>query len=167
VNFFGLSSSSTVSVAVTDNSTVPLLTIIGPAYRTVFTSVPLTILSIGSLSTCAAATAVSYKWTVKRDGELTSLSSASQNPTTFSLPSHTLQVDKKYEVIITATAGSSSASASTVVYVSRGSLTAAVVGGYSRSIPVDKVLLLNASLSTDADVISQNQSNLSYKVCIY
>ena len=165
VNFFGLSTSSTVKVIVSDNSTVPLLTIIGPVYRTVFTSAPLTILSMGSLSTCATAIAVNYKWTVKLDGQLTPIVSSSRDPTTFSLPAHTLAVDKKYVIIITATAGTSSASASTKVYVSRGSLSAAVVGGYSRSIPVDKELVLNASTSTDTDVLLQNLTSLSYKVC--
>ena len=164
-NLYGLSSSSTVNVEVTGNSTMPLLTIIGPTYRTILASSPLTILSTVSLSNCATAAAMSYKWTVELDGVLVSISSSSPDPLVFSAPPYTLSVDKIYKISVTAVAGKSSAAASVLVYVSRGDVTAAVVGGYSWAIPVNQTLDLNALISTDADAPLNAVSTLKYKVC--
>jgi REJ domain len=164
-NFFGLSSSSTVSVIVSSNSTVPHLTVIGPKYRTIYASSSLSILSTGALSNCTAAAPVTYKWTVELDGVPVSITSVSSDPLVFSALPYTLTVDKTYEVIVTASTGKSSASASVLVYVSRGAVTAAVVGGYSRSLPATEALTLNALISKDMDVPASQVSTLLFLVC--
>ena len=145
---------------------MPLLTIIGPTYRTIFASSPLTILSTVSLSNCATAAAMSYKWTVELDGVLVSISSVSPDPLVFSAPPYTLSVDKTYKISLRATTSKSSATASVLVYVSRGDVTAAVVGGYSRSIPATEPLILDALISKDMDEPVGTASSLKYKVRI-
>ena len=165
-NLFGLSSSSTVSVEVTGNSTMPLLTIIGPKSRTIFASSPLTILSTVSLSNCATAAPMSYKWTVELDGVPVSITSSSPDPLVFSTLPYKLSVDKTYKISLKATTSKSSATASILVYVSRGDVTAAVVGGYSRSIPATEPLILDALISKDMDEPAGTASTLKYKVCI-
>jgi REJ domain len=71
-------------------------------------------------------------------------------------------VDKTYTVTVTASAGTSSAAASVDVYVAHGPVSAAVVGGYTRSAPLDKPFVLDGSISYDAD--NQTSSTLTYKV---
>ena len=165
VNFLDISSVSTVDVVVTSNSTVPLLTIIGPHYRTIFASSRLSILCTGSSSPCDSADLVSYKWNVKLDGVSSETTSASADPLVFSALPYTLTVDKTYNITVTAFTSKSSSSSSVLVYVSRGDVTAAVEGGYSWSIPVNQSLVLNALISTDADVPVNSESTLKYKVC--
>jgi hypothetical protein len=75
-----------------------------------------------------------------------------------------LVVDKTYTLTITASVGSSSSSASVKVYVAHGTVTAAVVGGYTRSTPVDKLFVLDASGSSDADTSPSAVSTLAYQV---
>ena len=164
-NFFNRISSSTVNVEVTGNSSMPLLTIIGPKSRTIYASSSLAILSTGSSSTCATAAAMSYKWTVELDGVPVSISSTSPDPLVFSALPYTISVDKTYKISVNAISGKSSAAASVLVYVSRGDVTAAVVGGYSWAIPVNQTLDLNALISTDADAPLNAVSTLKYKVC--
>ena len=50
------------------------------------------------------------------------------------------------------------------VYVTHGIVTAAVKGGYKRSIPVDETILLDASISADDDAPPTAVSTLSYEV---
>ena len=164
-NFLDISSASTIDVVVTANSTVPLLTIIGPKYRTIFASSPLSILCTGSSSPCDSAALVSYKWNVKLEGMSSEMTSASADPLVFSALPYTLTVDKTYNITVTAFTGKSSSSSSVLVYVSRGDVTAAVEGGYSWSIPVNQSLVLNALISTDADVPINSELTLKYKVC--
>ena len=108
---------------------------------------------------------MSYKWNVKLDGMSSEMTSASADPLAFSALPYTLTVDKTYNITVTAFTGKSSSSSSVLVYVSRGDVTAAVEGGYSWSIPVNQSLVLNALISTDADVPINSESTLKYKVC--
>jgi hypothetical protein len=164
-NFLGLSSFETVIVDVSSDPNVPVLTIIGPSYQTITASSQLNILSTATLSSCASkATTVAYTWTVVLDSTTLSLASTSKDPRKFLLASYSLDVDKTYEIIITATAGTSSSSASVTVYVAHGDVTAVVAGGYTRSTPIDKLLALDASASTDSDESPTAVSTLAYEV---
>ena len=49
-----------------------------------------------------------------------------------------------------------STTASTIVYVAHGAVTAAIANGTSRSISVNEILNLDASISTDADQLPLN-----------
>lgn len=161
-NFFGLVSSSRIIVAVNGNPDLPNLTIFGPSYQKIFSSSPLTILSAGTLSSCASrTTAVKYTWTVQNIDRtvLKQYLSTNLDPTKFSLPAYSLMVDQTYIVNINASVGIFSTTASTMVYVAHGAVTAAVANGTSRSISVNEILNLDASISTDAD-----QLPLTYQV---
>ena len=161
-NFLGLTASRTIFLAVNSDPNLPVLTIIGPSYQTTTASIPLTILSTASLSSCASKTAVvKYAWTIQGVSIVTSLQSTSLDPSRFLLPAYLLTVDNTYIITISAIAGLVSTSASVKLYVTSGPVTAAVVGGYVRSAPIDQILVLDASISSDANVLT---STLLYQV---
>ena len=166
-NFLGVSSSNTIIVSKGSDPKIPNLTIIGPSYRLIVASSPLTILSVVEQSSCISETTdVTYSWTVQKGYPLkpAGLSSVSRDPSRFSLPAYNLTVDATYIVTITASVGKASTSVSVTVYVAHGVVTAAVMGGYTRSIPADQDILLDASISTDDDAAPFAISTLAYEV---
>ena len=166
-NFLGVSSSNTIIISKGSDPKIPNLTIIGPSYRLIVASSPLTILSVFKQSSCISKdTAVAYSWTVQTGYPLkpAGLSSVSRDPSRFSLPAYNLTVDATYIVTITASVGKSSTSVSVTVYVAHGTVTAAVMGGYTRSIPANQDILLDASISTDDDAAPFAVSTLAYEV---
>jgi sugar lactone lactonase YvrE len=165
-NYLGIRSSSTVEIDVIIDFTKPSLNLIGATYQTTLTSSTLLLHSDASLSGCASTMALKYSWAVQLNGISTGLSSVSPDPTVFSLRPYTLTADKTYSVKLTASAGTSSSSATVNMYVPHGAVTAAVVGGDTRSVPIDSDLLLDASISTDADVSPTAPSTLLYKVVL-
>jgi hypothetical protein len=164
-NFLGLTSSQTFNVVATRSQNVPTLSIIGPSHQTITASSPLTILSAAALSTCTTLSdSVVYTWAVYMGKTFVSIPNTSLDPSRFSLPAYTLTVDKAYVITVTATVGGASSSASVTVYVAHGTVKAGVVGGNTRSTPVDKALVLNATISQDADFSPSLASTLIYKV---
>ena len=161
-NFLGLSSFKTVLISVTGERDLPILTILGASYRSQLASSPLAILSTAVLSSCSSSTsAIKFKWTVSEADRIIPINSASRDPSRFLLAPYTLQADSTYTVTVSATVGTSSAVSSVTVYVNHGPVTAAIVGGYERSVPVDKSLLLDGTTSFDSD---DQTAILSYKV---
>jgi REJ domain len=166
-NYFGLSSSTTVNIDVIIDQTIPALNIVGAAYQTMLASSYLSIHSTASLSGCASATAsLKYSWAVQLNGLETDIRSTSPDPTTFSLVPYSLAADQTYTVTLTASTGASSSTASVKVYVPHGDMSAAIAGGYSRSVPVDRDLVLDASNSSDSDISPNKTSGLIYKVIL-
>lgn len=162
-SFLGLRSSITHRVTVTDDSNIPTLSLVGPSYRTMIASSPLTILSAASPSVCASSfAAIKYVWTVQLNNLTTTIKSSSKDPTRFSLPAYSLEVGNLYKVTVTATSGSSSVTASVLVFVAPGPVTALILGSRARSIPRDKPFTLDGSISFDAD--TKSLAGLSYKV---
>ena len=162
-NFLGAESSTYADVTVTNDPELPLLTVIGSLRRTMIASAPLTIFATAAPSSCAKSiSAIKFTWTVQSKGRTLPLSSFSRDPTRFSLRSYALTADTAYTITVTASTDTSSAVASVSVYVSHGPLTAAVKGGYKRSVPLDKSLTLDGSISVDAD--NRNATSLGYKV---
>jgi sugar lactone lactonase YvrE len=145
-NYLGLTSSSTADINVVIDFTKPSLRLIGASYQTMLVSSPLSLHSDASLSGCASRTALKYSWAVQLDGISTGISSVSPDPTTFSLLPYSLAADKTYSVTLTASAGTSSSSATVKMYVPHGEVTAAVIGGDTRSVPIDADLVLDASI---------------------
>ena len=129
-------------------------------------SSPLTILSVATLSSCASRASVTFTWIVRSGNQTapTSINSSSLDPSVFAIPSYGLVVDNVYTIMVTASTDMSTVSASTIVYVAHGVVTAVIVGGTHRSAPADKVLQLDASGSYDSDVIQSSTSRLSYQV---
>ena len=166
--FLGLKSFSIVAVGVIADPNLPLLSIIGPSYRTMIASSPLTILSAATLSSCASPGAkVTFAWTVTMNGIGTAIKSLSLNPSIFALPAYGFVVDNNYVVTVTASTDTASASASTILYVAHGMVTAVILGGSYRTVPVDQLLQLDASHSSDSDFMLRSASMLSYQVPQY
>ena len=161
INFLGSYSSTTVSITVHDNPLSPTLSIIGPSFRTIIASDPLTILSV---ATVYGNNTASFQWSVTVDNHNTTIKSTSKDPSQFILAAYKLSVDTTYTITVQVTAGTYTVSASTTVYVTHGTVTAAIVGGNVRSVPVDKILVLDGSISYDADVSSSVTSTLTYQV---
>ena len=166
-NFFNRTSSASITVAITSDHNVPSLSIIGPSYTTMVASSPLTILSIAALSSCAdSGLKVAFAWavTIGSPPVSTTIKSSSLDQSQFFLAPYKLAVNMTYTMTVTASTGTSSVSASTIVYVAQGVVTAAIVGGYVRSVPVNEALQLDASISSDSDASPSSVSTLSYQV---
>ena len=169
-NFLGLSSSKSLIVVQTADRDIPSLSIIGPLYQTIVASQPLSILSAASISACsstAAASAVKYTWSVRSSGVDLSLKSTSVDPSKFSLPAYALSFDKTYVITVTASSRTSSSSTSATVYVASGAIIAAVVGGYTRSSPLNRELILDASISYDTNISPTAAATLTYQVLLF
>ena len=161
-NFLGLSASQTVLVTATGSPDVVQVSIIGPSYKTIVASSPLQLQSIAGLSHSASkSSTVVYTWTLQQGTTMVSVSSMSADPSKYILTPYTLKNDKLYTVTVTATVGTSAATASTSVYVANGVITAVVAGGSRRSTPVEKSLTLDGSSSMDENSPS---SLLAYAV---
>ena len=169
-NFLGLTSFTTVTVTVNTDPKIPLLSIIGPSYRTIVASSPLTILSVATLSSCASsALPLVFVWNVQ-EGNLTGsvyIESSSLDPSIFAIPAYSLVVNNVYTITVTASTNTSTVSASTSVYVAHGVVTAVIVGGTNRSAPVNNVLQLDASGSYDTDFPQTSASTLTFQVRQY
>ena len=164
-NFLGLTSSKTVVVVASSDPSLPILAVLGPSYRSIMSSDPLQIMSSVSLTSCVPKdTAVKYKWSVTMNGEAVVVDNRSKNPSKFSIRPYSLEVDGEYSVTVTASAGSSSVSATALVYVAHGPIKAVIVGGTTRCVPIDKVLVLDASYTTDSDISSSATSHLAFEV---
>jgi REJ domain len=163
-NYLGLKSSSAVDIDVIIDFTKPSVHLLGASYQTTLASSSLSLHSAASMSGCASTTALKYSWAVLLNGVSTGFSSVSPDPTTFSLLPYSFTADQTYSVTLTASAGTSSSSATVSMYVPHGDVRAAVLGGDTRSVPIDSDLLLDASVSTDADVSPNAPSTLLYKV---
>ena len=156
-NFLGMSSTASVNVLVKQTS-FPLVEILSSSFKTISASGVLDLQSVTVPSVCSPGGVSSpplvYTWSVTREGVNTGFESQSRDKTRFLLKPHSLQVDQSYGVTLTASDSTSqtSSSATITVYVAPGQVTAAIGGGYRRSVPVSKLLLLDASSSSDSDV---------------
>ena len=164
-NYFNVTGSATVRVDVSDDRSAPSIIILGSSYRTVTTSTAFQLPAIATLPTCTTASQALYTWTVKRNGLVTNLKSTGTDPTVFSLPAYTLSINSTYTFEVQVTVRTSTASASAIVYVTRGEIIAVVTGGYTRNIAFAKDFQLSASSSRDSDVPLNTSSGLSYQVC--
>lgn len=164
-NFLDLRTSKTMTVVRASDPVAPALAIIGPTYRAISASYPLSILSTVVLPGCAPkSTVVKYTWTVHAKGIKVAVNSDSLDPAKFSLPPYSLQADVTYIVTVTAATGTTSVSSSVTVYVPHGPVTASIRGGLTRTTPIDKALIIDASPSSDSDVSPNAASSLVYKV---
>ena len=168
-NFLGRTSFTTVTVTVITIPNLLSLSIIGPSYRTIVVSSPLTILSAATLTSWASRTSVSFVWNVQEGNQsaVTDIKSSSLDPSIFAIPAYSLVVNNVYTITVTASTSTSTVNASTIVYVAHGVVTAAIVGGTNRCTSVDRVLQLDASGSYDSDYRNSSVSTLTYQVQHY
>jgi hypothetical protein len=121
INFLGLESCKTVIVLVSGDPNVPVLSIIGQPFWLILASSSVNIQSTAFLSSCASREeGIKYVWSVQKNTLPISVFSTSLDSRRFFLPAFSLNVGSTYLFTVTATAGFSSASVSTTVYVGKG-----------------------------------------------
>eukprot|EP01034_Spumella_vulgaris_P023295 gene23295-29507_t len=174
-NFMGLSSSTTVQVAVSFNPNFPTLSILGSTIVSIKPSAVLNIYASASLSSCALTKSVTYSWQLKLNNVVqTAIVSTSKDSKTYQLNGYSLTSQNVYEAVVTATVpavgsyAAASASASVTIQVTKGNVVGVVIGGYTRSLAITPAspLVLDASKSYDED--SSSSSGLFYEwSCTY
>lgn len=157
-NFIGACGSATAQVVKKDSS-VPLLSLPGSAYRQVYRKNSVLVSSLTAMSNCngsLSSQVFSYMWTVSLYGvQNLSLASVSKDPSRFLLNPFVLNVKNVYQVCVSAfTASSQSSTACVSVFVERGSVVANLQGGSSRTIFSNETTLFDASSSYDEDIQS-------------
>ncbi len=166
-NFLGNSAFQTVTVSTSSSSNIPSLAIIGSRSLSIKSSAKLEIQAKVYLSSCGVesdTTTVKYTWVIRDENNLIQNNkSISSDPSKFSLASNTLKVDHSYYVTVTADVYNDgdvigSSSDTVTVYVAYGNVYAQVHGGYDRSDPVDRAIILDASASYDDDKTSLSYS---------
>ena len=173
-NFLGLESSKSFDVDITNSARSVAVTILGPTYLSEHASSQITLFALASVSACTksststststSSVAIKYAWHVQLGTKSVPVTSSSLDPSKFTLPPHALQVGRSYSITVTASERRLSSSATVTMFISQGRVIASIAGGYSRSNPVNKALVLDASASRDADVALGLQSNLTYQV---
>lgn len=159
-NFLGFSSSASKSVTIVGNVNLPTLTIVGGstasfyAYQTVFMSCQ------AIVSSCATTNQINYTSAVFLSGKLQILKSSSSDPRTFKLAPYSLSSGYTYQIKFNATALATSkypavtATTSGYIEILRGSVISKIRGGSTRQFSLDKLLLLDASSSSDEDSLT-------------
>ena len=157
-NFLGDSASSASIVAVTDDSNLPVVSILGSVARTIKASDVLTLRGSAISSSCGFTYSLKYTWTLTNSsGVLITSKSTSTDPRVYVALSHSFVTGSSYVITLTVASLNlkgqqlSSGYTSANIYVAHGNVKAAVRGGYARESSLDKVLSLDASISSDED----------------
>ena len=157
-NFLGDYASSSAIVSVLSDPNLPIVTILGSLTRTITASDFLSVQGSATVSTCGLSNSLNYTWAVTNSsGVQMNVKSTSIDPSFFLAPAYTFVVDASYLLTLTVVSISlkgqrlSSASMTANIYIKHGDIKVAVRGGYIREIAVDKVLTLDASISSDED----------------
>jgi len=158
-NFLGFESSLSSKVTISSKDNLPVLTVSGSKYLTMYSFDVLSVNVIASVSSCATSKSINYTTALYLNGISSDLKSTSSDPRYFILPAYSLSAGFTYSILFTATSMSASASESVSVIVERGLVHAIISGGSVRQSPVDKDLTIDASSSYDED---SSTSDLSY-----
>ena len=157
-NFLGQCGVASKQVLVL-NDTLPSVSLPGPALRTVSRKDGLSLASAAFVSTCdgkKSSAGLSYKWSVFNNGvqQLTAVSVSKDN-SRFLLPTFTLNAGVFYQVSVSVSApgNTQASSASVQVFVQRGSIMATIKDGSARTVRVSSLLVLDASSSSDEDLL--------------
>ena len=153
-NWLGGTGAQSASVTKSNSGDVPTASILGPLSLTVFVSDTLAITAQGQPSSCSLSTALTYSWKVYKEYVLDlSLQSSSADPRKLKLNPYSLLPGTTYQC--QASVVSDSGGVATVmaqVYVAPREIAVLVAGGYVRSSPVNRPLLLDASRSADMNL---------------
>eukprot|EP01036_Dinobryon_divergens_P022644 gene22644-30922_t len=169
-NMFSMVAISAVSIKVISLQYVTSVSIAGPKFLVMQSSVPLNLFASIKLSSCDGsssaqtnATVVLFQWTVYQDGvQLPALSSVSSDPMRFRLPGNSLQPLTTYSVKVAAFAATKpyiSTSANVQVQVVSNDVSAIISGGSDRVVTLGSkvnTLILNGSLSYDTSQLSSS-----------
>eukprot|EP01032_Pedospumella_encystans_P039225 gene39225-biopygen21073 len=174
-NFLGQSSIATAIFGVDENPNLPIVSILGPAERSLSPVDTLNLYTTTTQASCAEkASTISYKWTVLENGATVTKTSFSATPTKFSLLPYQLNVGSVYTFVFEATAKATvntaaiTGRASTTVKIVSGAVVVTVVGGYKRQVPTVGQLNIDASPSYDENVQSRVTTGLTFAwTCTY
>ena len=157
-NFLGDSASSTSIVAVSGDPNLPVVSILGSLSRVIKASDILNLQGSAIQSNCGLVSSLKYTWALTNSsGVLIDIKSTSADSRKYVAAAYSLNAGSSYKATLTVTTISSngillsSGYAVANIYVKHGNIKAAVKGGYARESAVDKVLVLDASISSDED----------------
>ena len=167
-NFLGDSSSSTSIVSVSSDPNLPVAHILGSLSKVIKASDILDLQGSAVLSKCGVVSSVKYSWALTNSsGSNIVLKSTSVDPRKYVAPAYSFNAGSSYKATLTVTSLHSNGLllsfgyAVANIYVKHGNIIAVVKGGYSRECAVDKVLVLDASTSSDEDT-SRGSLDLLY-----
>jgi len=176
VNFLGAKATVANPIFVSGQTSLPQVTIQGNNIVTMLANAQQVISGSASVAPCGsggnATSPLQFAWTVILNGTQVNVNQTSLDPTQFMLPPYQLQAGNSYTLFLTVTPivngyliTKSSSSASIEFVVKHGLVHAAVRGGYLRGNPVDRALLLDASvpISYDDDENPKGVSHLAFK----
>jgi hypothetical protein len=168
-NFLG---SCSVKSAKFDVVSTPVVSVsfLGQHFVTVQRSAPLSLSVGGSISSCGVVTRArpTYSWSLEdiTAGTVTSITSASKDPSRLTISSFSLESLKSYSVTVLASAvvGSAEISsyASVQVYVAQATLVAIIAGGQFQTLTQGKALIVDGSGSYDPDLATARSSGLRF-----
>ena len=159
-NFLGDSASATSIVDVSGDPNLPIVSILGLMSRVIKASDILSLQGSASLSNCALSTSLNYTWTLTSSSSVVTNSKSTgtgTDPRKYIAPAYSLKAGSSYQATLTVISlnskGQQLSSGLSVVniYVAHGNVIAAVRGGYARESRTNKVLTLDASISSDED----------------
>jgi hypothetical protein len=153
-SWLGSTGVRSVSVIKSTDGNIPTASVLGSLSRTIFVSDTLEIMALGQPSSCSSSTTLFYSWKVYNTYVLDlSIQSLSADPRKLKLNPYTLSPGTTYQCQTSVTSSSGGfSSVMAQVYVASREIAVLVTGGYVRSSPVNKPLLLDASRSADMNL---------------
>ena len=171
-NFLGDSASSSSTVIVSSDPNLPTASILGSLSRTIKASDSLTIPGSAMVSKCGSSYSLGYTWTLTNSsGALLTSKFTSTDPRKYVAPVYSLNAGSFYKVTLNLILLSqnglplSSLYTAANIYVKHGNVIAAVRGGYMREVSIDRVLTLDASISSDEDTSTGSEGLLFSWTC--
>ena len=171
-NFLGDSASSSSTVIVSGDPNLPTASILGSLSRTIKASDSLTIPGSAMVSKCGSSYSLGYTWTLTNSsGALLTSKFTSTDPRKYVAPVYSLNAGSFYKVTLNLILLSqnglplSSLYTAANIYVKHGNVIAAVRGGYMREVSIDRVLTLDASISSDEDTSTGSETLLFSWTC--
>ena len=157
-SFLGDSASTSSLVTVMDDPNLPVVLILGLPFITMKASNVLSLQGTASMSQISSFSSLNYTWTLTNStGALMTSTYVGIDPRKYVASAYSLTAGSTYRITLTVTSLNpkglklSSAQATTRIYVTRGEIIAAIRGGYARENVIDKILTLDASISSDED----------------
>ena len=166
-NWLGQSATQSLTVAVSNTASKPVVSIAGPPLLILLRSSALALTAVVSLPSCAGRASLSYKWRVYQGlVYMPDLVSASRDQRAFSLPPLSLDASSTYSVFVEVGVVDTSVSAtsSVTVQVGEAGVVAAIAGGAQSTASSASDILVDASApqnSYDIDYPSDS-SRLSF-----
>lgn len=155
-NFLNASASATATASIVGDVNLPIVSILGPTLVTTKSISVLTLSASAALTPCSQSSELKYYWTLRDPLDATKkVLSASVDPQKFQIASYALFSGTTYELTVRVdvmkdkTVLSSATTAPTEIYVASGSVVALIKGAQIRQNPVDRVLVIDASLTYD------------------